>query len=91
MGGRIWFTIGRGILTEIYYPTVDRPQLRDLEFLFSDGNGLFLEEKQDLDYQVEGISNQPTRFPRTFLFREGNYCGINTPLRAAAHEAGRKP
>jgi glucoamylase len=54
--GRVWFTIGRGILTEAYYPTVDRPQLRDLEFLFSDGDGLFLEEKQDLEYQVERIS-----------------------------------
>ena len=32
-GGRVWFTIGPGILTEAYYPTVDRPQLRDLEFL----------------------------------------------------------
>ena len=52
-GGRVWFTIWRGILTEVYYPTVDRPQLRDLEFLFSDGNGLFLEEKRDLDYQIE--------------------------------------
>lgn len=55
-GGRVWFTIGRGILTEVYYPTVDRPQLRDLEFLFSDGDGLFLEEKQDLEYQVERMS-----------------------------------
>ena len=54
-GGRVWFTIGRGILTEVYYPTVDRPQMRDLEFLFSDGNGLFLEEKRDLDYQIERI------------------------------------
>jgi glucoamylase len=54
-GGRVWFTIGRGILTEIYYPTVDRPQLRDLQFLFSDGDGLFLEEKRDLDYQIERI------------------------------------
>ena len=55
-GGRVWFTIWRGILTEAYYPTVDRPQLRDLQFLFSDGNGLFLEEKQDLDYQIERMS-----------------------------------
>jgi glucoamylase len=55
-GGRVWFTIWRGILTEAYYPTVDRPQLRDLEFLFSDGNGLFLEEKRDLDYQIERMS-----------------------------------
>lgn len=56
IGSRIWFTIWHGILTEVYYPTVDRPQLRDLEFLFSDGNGIFLEEKRDLDYQIERMS-----------------------------------
>ena len=55
-GSRIWFTIWHGILTEVYYPTVDRPQLRDLQFLFSDSNGLFLEEKKDLDYQIERLS-----------------------------------
>ena len=55
-GSRIWFTIWHGILTEVYYPTVDRPQLRDLQFLFSDSNGLFLDEKKDLDYQIERLS-----------------------------------
>ena len=54
-GSRVWFTLWRGILTEAYYPTVDRPQLRDLQFLFADGNGLFLEEKRDLDYRVERL------------------------------------
>jgi glucoamylase len=53
VGSHVWFTIRSGILTEVYYPTVDRPQLRDLEFLFSDGNGLFLEEKHDLVHQVD--------------------------------------
>lgn len=38
---RIWFTIWQGILTEVYYPTVDRPQMRDLQFLFVDGDGAF--------------------------------------------------
>jgi glucoamylase len=52
-GSHVWFTIWRGILTEVYYPTVDRPQLRDLEFLFADGDGLFLEEKRDLDCRIE--------------------------------------
>ena len=55
-GSRVWFTIRRGIVTEVYYPTVDRPQLRDLEFLFSDGNGFFLEEKRDLEYTIERLS-----------------------------------
>ncbi len=56
LGSRIWFTIWRGALTEVYYPTVDRPQLRDLEFLFADGKGLFLEEKRDLEYHIERIA-----------------------------------
>jgi glucoamylase len=56
LGSRLWFTIWQGILTEVYYPTVDRPQLRDLQFLFSDDNGLFLEEKRDLDYRIERMS-----------------------------------
>jgi glucoamylase len=25
---RVWFTISHGILNEIYYPTIDHPQLR---------------------------------------------------------------
>ena len=54
-GSRIWFTIAQGILTETFYPRIDTPQLRELEFLFSDGNGLFLEEKRDLDHEVERI------------------------------------
>ena len=54
-GSHIWFTVWNGTLTEVYYPTVDRPQLRDLEFLFSDGKDLFLEEKRDLHHQTERI------------------------------------
>jgi glucoamylase len=54
-GSRIWFTIARGILTETFYPRIDTPQLRHLQFLFSDGNGLLLEEQRDFDHAVERI------------------------------------
>ncbi len=62
-GSRVWFTIRRGTLTEVYYPTVDRPQLRDLELIFADGDGLFLEEKRDLDCRIERI--EPSQGYRT--------------------------
>src|SRR5215470_6895728 len=55
-GSRVWFTIRRGIVTEVYYPSVDRPQVRDLEFLFADGNGFFLEEKRDIESVVERLA-----------------------------------
>jgi glucoamylase len=45
---RLWFTLWRGIVTEVYYPTIDRPQLRDMQFLFTDGKTFFHEEKRNL-------------------------------------------
>ena len=49
---RVWFSLARGILTEIYYPTIDRPQVRDGQFLISDGETFFHEEKRDLETEV---------------------------------------
>jgi glucoamylase len=45
---RIWFTCSHGILNEIYHPTIDRPQIRDMEFLVTDGESFVHEEKRDL-------------------------------------------
>jgi glucoamylase len=47
---RVWFTVSHGTLNEIYYPTIDRPQTRDMELLFTDGETFFHEEKRDIDY-----------------------------------------
>ena len=52
---RIWFTISHGTLNEIYYPTIDRPQTRDMELLFTDGETFFHEEKRDLEYDFHYI------------------------------------
>jgi glucoamylase len=53
----LWYTIWNGIVTEVYYPTVDRPQLRDLQYLITDGTTFFHEEKRDLTIGMERISD----------------------------------
>ena len=52
---RIWFTCSHGILNEVYYPTIDRPQVRDMEFLVTDGETFVHEEKRDLKTSFEYI------------------------------------
>src|SRR5687768_11645929 len=54
---RVWFTIWNGIITEVYYPTIDRSQLRDLQLLISDGSSFFHEEKRDLNSCFEQLSD----------------------------------
>ena len=53
--GRVWFTVGQGILNEIYYPRVDIPQVRDLGFIVADGQGFWQEVKQVRDCHVECV------------------------------------
>jgi glucoamylase len=43
---RVWFTLGYGIVNEVYYPRVDIPQIRDLGFIVSDGDGFWCEVKR---------------------------------------------
>ncbi len=54
---RVWFTLSHGTLNEIYYPTIDRPQTRDMELLFSDGESFVHEEKRDFEYDFHYIDN----------------------------------
>ena len=46
----IWYTISHGTLNEVYFPTIDRPQMRDMELLFTDEQTFFHEEKRDFEY-----------------------------------------
>ena len=50
---RVWFTLSHGIINEIYYPHVDRPNTRDFQFLISDGETFCHEEKRDLDHAID--------------------------------------
>ncbi len=52
---RIWFTCSHGILNEVYHPTIDHPQVRDMEFLVTDGETFVHEEKRDLISTFEYI------------------------------------
>lgn len=70
---RIWFTLSLGIVNEIYYPTIDRPQLRDLQYLITDGKTFFHDERRLMDSQVEALSDHALGFRVTNTDREKRY------------------
>ena len=47
---RVWFTLGFGIVNEVYYPRVDIPQIRDLGFIVADKKGFWTEVKRLQNY-----------------------------------------
>ena len=52
---KIWYSLWNGVLTEIFFPTIDKPQTRDVQYLVSDGKGWFKSEKQHLKSEIEQI------------------------------------
>jgi glucoamylase len=49
---RVWFTLGFGIVNEVYYPRVDLAQIRDLGFIVGDGRGFWVEVKRLENYRL---------------------------------------
>jgi glucoamylase len=70
---RVWFTISHGTLNEIYYPTIDRPQIRDMQLLITDGQNFFHEEKRDLDNSIHAIEGDTLGYRIESTDREGRY------------------
>ena len=69
----LWFTLSHGIINEIYFPHVDSPNTRDLQFLITDGETFCHEEKRDLDHLTEYPEQNALLYRLTNSDREGRY------------------
>ena len=49
---RLWFTMAQGIVTEVYYPRIDIPQIKDLGFIIADDKGFWVELRRMKNYTV---------------------------------------
>ncbi|HET9113817.1 MAG TPA: glycoside hydrolase family 15 protein [Burkholderiales bacterium] len=65
---RLWFTVAQGIVSEVYFPRIDIPQLKDLGFIVADGGGYWEEIRRvasyKLDYASPGIPALTVRYER---------------------------
>jgi glucoamylase len=70
---QVWFTVSHGILDEIYWPEVDRPCIRDMGFIVTDGKEFFSEEKRQTKHKVEYLAEDVPAFRLTNECKEGRY------------------
>lgn len=83
---RLWYTLSLGIITEVYFPTIDRPQLRDLQYLVTDGRSFSHDERRDLETHLDPLSDHALGFRVTNTDREGRY-RITKEIIADPHQA----
>jgi glucoamylase len=64
LASKVWFTLGRGELTEIYAPDLGTPSFRDLQFVVSDGR-TFSERETDAARHSTRLAD-----PRSLTYRQ---------------------
>jgi len=70
---RVWHTLDHACITEVYYPTIDSPQIRDLQFLITDGETFFHDERRNFVGQIDCISEAALGFEVVNREQEDRY------------------
>ena len=69
---KVWFTLADGVLTEVYYPTVDVPNVERLQLIIVDGTYVQT-EVEDTIHQTEIVDWRSLSFRQVNTARNGNY------------------
>ncbi len=73
VSSRLWYTLANGVLTEVYYPTIDTPQIRDTQFLVTDGKSFFHDERRRMITQLDCLGSAALGFKVTNSDPDGKY------------------
>ncbi|MEO6950843.1 MAG: glycoside hydrolase family 15 protein [Polyangia bacterium] len=70
---RIWFTIGRGVLNEVYFPDVDKANTRNMRFLVTDGVDYFSDEERDAEHECSAVADGIFAYTVVSTCKHGRY------------------
>ena len=67
LSSKVWFTLNKGVMTEVYYPRLDVPNVQTLQFIFVEADGHHVEtEAEDTTHRIEVLD------PTALVFRQIN-------------------
>ncbi len=72
-GSKIWYTLGTGTTSEVYYPTVDRPQVQDLQYVVTDGSSFTDLERDATVHTVELVDPHALEYRQIDTAKNGLY------------------
>src|ERR1051326_7510631 len=74
LDSKVWFTLRDGVMTEVYYPTVDVANTRVLQFVVVSADGKRVEtEEEDTTHRVEVVDPQSLTFRQINTAKSGAY------------------
>ena len=70
---KVWHTLDDGELTEVYYPDLGTPAVRDLQFIVSDGRSFAVRETDATTHRTELLDRRSLTYRQVNTDREGRF------------------
>src|ERR1700728_1504565 len=73
LDSKVWFTVAKGITSEVFYPRLDVPNMQDMQYVITDGS-TFVDLERDATSHAVSMSTEKAL----------EYTGTNTDTRPSA-------
>jgi glucoamylase len=70
---KVWFTVAGGVLSDVYYPTIDNTNVQTLQFVVTDGSTFTDLATRDMTYAVESLGPTGMACRVTSTAKSGRY------------------
>ncbi|HEX4203550.1 MAG TPA: glucodextranase DOMON-like domain-containing protein [Ktedonobacteraceae bacterium] len=70
---KVWFTLANGVLSDVYYPTIDNTNVNTLQFVVTDGRTFTDLQTRDMAYTVQALNGPDLACRVTSSAKSGKY------------------
>src|SRR5450432_3448399 len=70
---RVWFTLANGVLSDVYYPTLDNTNVETMQYIVTDGSTFTDLQTRDMTYTVTSTDARSLSCEVTTLAKSGKY------------------
>jgi glucoamylase len=84
---KVWYTVAGGVLSDVYYPTIDNTNVETLQYIVTDGSTFTDLQTRDMTYTVRSLDRTGLACRVTSTANSGRYTivtdYVTDPLRAS--------
>src|SRR5258708_4979913 len=70
---KVWFTLANGVLSDVYYPTIDNTNVETLQYIVTDGSTFTDLQTRDTTYTMQPLSTRALDCRVTATAKSGKY------------------
>ena len=70
---KVWYTVAGGVLSDVYYPTIDNTNVETLQYVVTDGSSFTDLQSRDMTYTVQALDPGGMECQVTATARSGAY------------------